>query len=97
MQTVSRLGHFLETAHIAMAQQTAAAPMKWSPEDQRANIRRKMYNVESEEWLNDLPELENIFRYTKKHVRRRVTDCFILLPNRNFCLLLMSNIILLIE
>jgi len=34
--------------------------MKWSPEDQRANIRRKMYNVESEEWLNDLPELENI-------------------------------------
>ena len=38
----------------------AAAPMKWSPEDQRANIRRKMYNVESEEWLNDLPELENI-------------------------------------
>ena len=26
----------------------AAAPLKWSPEDQRANIRRKMYNVESE-------------------------------------------------
>ena len=25
----------------------AAAPLKWSPEDQRANIRRKMYNVES--------------------------------------------------
>ena len=34
--------------------------MKWSPEDQRANIRRKMYNVESEDWLNSLPELETI-------------------------------------
>jgi hypothetical protein len=34
--------------------------MKWSPEDQRANIRRKMYNVESKEWLDNLPELENI-------------------------------------
>lgn len=38
----------------------AAAPMKWSPEDQRANIRRKMYNVESEDWLNSLPKLETI-------------------------------------
>ena len=38
----------------------AAAPMKWSPEDQRANIRRKMYNVESKEWLDSLPSLEKI-------------------------------------
>ena len=38
----------------------AAAPMKWSPEDQRASIRRKMYNIESEDWLNSLPELEKI-------------------------------------
>ncbi len=38
----------------------AAAPMKWSPEDQRANIRRKMYNVESEEWLESLPKLAKI-------------------------------------
>ncbi len=38
----------------------AAAPIKWSPEDQRANIRRKMYNVESQDWLNSLPELEKI-------------------------------------
>ena len=38
----------------------AAAPMKWSPEDQRANIRRKMYNVESKEWLESLPSLEKI-------------------------------------
>tara|TARA_B100000963_G_C22613453_1_gene666069 strand:- start:36 stop:173 length:138 start_codon:yes stop_codon:yes gene_type:complete len=34
--------------------------MKWSPEDQRASIRRKMYNIESEDWLNSLPELEKI-------------------------------------
>tara|TARA_B100001113_G_scaffold263679_1_gene218591 strand:- start:259 stop:495 length:237 start_codon:yes stop_codon:yes gene_type:complete len=38
----------------------AAAPLKWSPEDQRANIRRKMYNVESPEWTADLPELESL-------------------------------------
>ena len=28
----------------------AAAPLKWSPEDNRAQIRRKMYAVESKEW-----------------------------------------------
>ena len=38
----------------------AAAPLKWSPEDQRANIRRKMYNVESPEWTAALPELESL-------------------------------------
>ena len=38
----------------------AAAPLKWSPEDQRANIRRKMYNVESTEWTAALPELESL-------------------------------------
>ena len=39
-------------------QANAAAPLKWSPEDQRANIRRKMYNVEAPEWTAALPELE---------------------------------------
>ena len=38
----------------------AAAPLKWSPEDQRANIRRKMYNVESPDWAAELPELESL-------------------------------------
>ncbi len=38
----------------------AAAPIKWSPEDQRANIRRKMYDVESQAWLESLPELDKI-------------------------------------
>ena len=40
----------------------AAAPMKWSPEDKRASIRRKMYNIESKDWLNSLPELETILQ-----------------------------------
>tara|TARA_B100001250_G_scaffold335138_1_gene301281 strand:+ start:4139 stop:4375 length:237 start_codon:yes stop_codon:yes gene_type:complete len=39
---------------------SAAAPLKWSPEDQRANIRRKMYDVESSKWLESLPALESI-------------------------------------
>ncbi len=38
----------------------AAAPLKWSPEDQRANIRRKMYNVESTDWTEALPELQSL-------------------------------------
>ena len=38
----------------------AAAPLKWSPEDQRANIRRKMYNVESKEWLDSLKKKKKI-------------------------------------
>ena len=46
----------------------AAAPIKSSPEDKRANIRRKMYNVESEEWLNDLPELEKISATRKNNL-----------------------------
>ena len=35
----------------------AAAPLKWSPEDNRAPIRRKMYEVESPEWTEGLPTL----------------------------------------
>ena len=41
-------------------QANAAAPLKWSPEDQRANIRRKIYNVEAPEWTAALPELESL-------------------------------------
>ncbi len=35
----------------------AAAPLKWSPEDQRATIRRKMNDVGSDEWIMKLPTL----------------------------------------
>jgi len=41
----------------------AAAPLKWSPEDHRAGIRRKMYNVEDPAWakaLATLPPLEEM-------------------------------------
>lgn len=35
----------------------AAAPLKWSPEDQRASIRRKLNNVGTEEWFDSLPKI----------------------------------------
>ena len=34
----------------------AAAPLKWSPEDARASIRRKMNDVGSEQWYEMLPK-----------------------------------------
>lgn len=45
------------------AKAQAAAPLKWSPEDHRAGIRRKMYNVEDPAWakaLATLPPLEEM-------------------------------------
>ena len=38
----------------------AAAPLKWSPEDHRADIRRKMYNVADAEWANALSTLPSL-------------------------------------
>ena len=35
----------------------AAAPMKWSPEDKRAHLRRKLEGVEENGWANTLPTL----------------------------------------
>ena len=35
----------------------AAAPLKWSPEDHRAGLRRKMNHVEASEWPQGLPTL----------------------------------------
>lgn len=32
-----------------------AVPMRFSPEDARADLRRKLKNVESEEWVEQLP------------------------------------------
>ena len=48
--TMHDVGWCLETTcpHVAEAQ--AAAPLKWSPEDHRANIRRQLNNVESPDW-----------------------------------------------
>ena len=35
----------------------AAAPLKWSPEDHRANVRRQLNDVESPEWAQKIPTL----------------------------------------
>ena len=45
----------------------AAAPLKWSPEDNRAQIRRKMYAVESEEWIDGLPTLPSLQEMKDSH------------------------------
>jgi rRNA maturation protein Nop10 len=38
----------------------AAAPLKWSPEDHRAALRRKMNGVESKAWPSTLPTLPSL-------------------------------------
>jgi rRNA maturation protein Nop10 len=38
----------------------AAAPLKWSPEDHRASLRRKMNNVEDAGWSASLPTLPDV-------------------------------------
>ncbi|MCH1460758.1 MAG: RNA-protein complex protein Nop10 [Candidatus Poseidonia sp.] len=35
----------------------AAAPLKWSPEDHRAGLRRRMNRVEDPAWAEALPTL----------------------------------------
>ncbi|MEL0181547.1 MAG: nucleolar RNA-binding Nop10p family protein [Candidatus Poseidoniales archaeon] len=38
----------------------AAAPLKWSPEDNRAALRRKMNGVEAPDWPNQLATLPTL-------------------------------------
>ena len=38
----------------------AAAPLKWSPEDHQADIRRRLHNVESDEWPSTLPTIPDL-------------------------------------
>ena len=38
----------------------AAAPLKWSPEDHRASLRRKMNGVEENGWAASLPTLPDL-------------------------------------
>ena len=37
----------------------AAGPMRFSPEDARADLRRKLKDVESKQWSTDLPSPED--------------------------------------
>jgi len=39
---------------------SSPVPLKWSPEDNRATIRRKLYNVDSQEWIDSLPLIPTI-------------------------------------
>ena len=48
---------------ICGGQAQAAAPLKWSPEDHRAALRRKMNGVDKKDWpekLASLPSLEQM-------------------------------------
>ncbi len=36
-----------------------AAPIKWSPEDQRAHLRRQLDGVEEDGWSSTLPTLDD--------------------------------------
>lgn len=44
-----------ETCGECGAQAQAAGPMRFSPEDARADLRRKLKQVESKEWALNLP------------------------------------------
>lgn len=46
----------------------AAAPLKWSPEDNRATIRRKMYDVDTPEWVEGLATLPSLQSMKDAHV-----------------------------
>ncbi|MBJ84027.1 MAG: hypothetical protein CMB52_00725 [Euryarchaeota archaeon] len=48
-----------ETCRHCGASAQAAVPMKFSPEDARADLRRKLNNVESKEWVEQLPSPED--------------------------------------
>lgn len=45
------------TCSVCGGSAQAAAPLKWSPEDHRAGLRRKMNGVEEKEWPQSLPTL----------------------------------------
>ena len=45
----------------------AAAPLKWSPEDNRAALRRKMNGVEDKDWPNQLATLPSLANMMADH------------------------------
>ncbi len=48
-----------ETCGDCGGQAQAAGPMRFSPEDARADLRRKLKQVGTKEWLDSLPSLED--------------------------------------
>ncbi|DAC21198.1 MAG TPA: hypothetical protein D7H91_04600 [Candidatus Poseidoniales archaeon] len=45
----------------------AAAPLKWSPEDNRAALRRKMKGVEDKDWPSQLATLPSLDEMKQNH------------------------------
>ena len=45
----------------------AAAPLKWSPEDNRAALRRKMNGVENADWPSQLATLPSLATMENQH------------------------------
>lgn len=45
---------------VCGGQAQAAAPLKWSPEDHRAALRRKMNGVEDDDWPEQLATLPSL-------------------------------------
>tara|TARA_B100001996_G_scaffold262143_1_gene204308 strand:+ start:192 stop:401 length:210 start_codon:yes stop_codon:yes gene_type:complete len=50
---------FSETCADCGGKAEAAGPMKFSPEDARANLRRKLKKVGTKEWIDSLPSPED--------------------------------------
>lgn len=59
MQKCKKCGAYLLTRECSECDgiPQAAAPMKWSPEDKHAHIRRKIEGVEEDGWAETLPTL----------------------------------------
>lgn len=52
---------------VCGGQAQAAAPLKWSPEDHRAALRRKMNGVEDDDWPEQLATLPSLEQMLAQH------------------------------
>ena len=52
---------------VCGGQAQAAAPRKWSPEDHRAALRRKMNGVEDDDWPEQLATLPSLEQMQAQH------------------------------
>jgi rRNA maturation protein Nop10 len=53
---------------VCGGQAQAAAPLKWSPEDHRAALRRKMNGVEDDDWPEQLATLPSLKQMQAQYV-----------------------------
>ena len=71
----------------------AAAPLKWSPEDNRAALRRKMKGVEDKDWPGQLATLPSLETMRAQHVAEEEDGRKHCLENRALRIRTASNII----